>query len=65
MISILRIRAWRQSELHQVRDALLAASAVWILHAELLSLCILIQRPELLALGVFWFRRLLSPRRWL
>ena len=44
--------AWREGEVHQVRNGGLPLAAVWILHAEYLSVCILIQCPELLALLV-------------
>ena len=43
---------WREGEVHQVRDGGLPLAAVWILHAENLSVCILIQGSELLALLV-------------
>jgi hypothetical protein len=39
---LLRIRTRRQRELHQVGDALLTSSAMWILHAERLRFGILI-----------------------
>lgn len=38
----MRLRPGWKGEVHQVRDALLSASTIWILHTGHLSLCILI-----------------------
>jgi len=48
-----------QSELHQMGDALLAASSMRILHAERFKILILIQSTEFLARFVLGFGRLL------
>jgi hypothetical protein len=37
-----RLRPGRKGKVHQVRNALLPASTIWILHTGHLSLCILI-----------------------
>jgi hypothetical protein len=61
--AILSIRAWRQGELHQMGDALLPTTSMWILHTERFSLCILIQSPEAFPLLVLGFERLGTARR--
>ena len=48
-----------QGEVHKMSDGSLSLSTMWILHAELLGFCILIQRPKLLAWFVLWFAILL------
>jgi len=40
-----RLRSGREGEVHQVRNALLSATTIWILHTGHLSLCILIHEP--------------------
>jgi hypothetical protein len=56
---LVRVRLWPgwKGKVHQVRNALLPAATVWILHTGHLSLCILIhQSVGSLALGlVLWF----------
>ena len=50
VVLVLLMRPWREGEVHKMGDGSLALAAVWILHAEQLSFCILIQRSKLLAL---------------
>lgn len=59
MVLLLGVGPGRQSKLHQMSNALLAPASVWILHAECLSLCILIQCPETFALLVLGLRGLI------
>lgn len=46
LMLMLELRPRRQSEVHQMGDTLLPAAAVRILHAEQLSLCILIRDAQ-------------------
>lgn len=55
IILVLLVRSWGQSKAHQVRDRRLSLPAMWILHAEYLSFCILIQCPKFLSLLVLGF----------
>ena len=56
---ILLMWTWWKREVHEMGDGSLPLPSVWILHAEQLSFCILIQRSKLLALLVLWLAYLL------
>ena len=58
---MLLVRPRRKGKVHKMGNGSLTLPAVWILHTELLSLYILIQRPKLLSLLMLRFAALLVP----
>ena len=59
---ILLERSRRKRKVHEMGDGGLSLPAMWILHAEQLSLCILIQRSKLFAVLMLRFAVLLVAR---
>ena len=64
MILVLLMWAWWKREVHKMRDGGLSLPAMWILHTEQLSFCILIQSSELFAVLMLGLAVLLIPRYW-
>lgn len=60
-MELILVRPRREGEVHKMGNRSLTLSTVRILHTELLSLCILIQRPKLLPLLVLRLAALLVP----